>query len=189
MSENVAPAALKPQQRAFVPIVSRHRSGAQAGAPALVLLLSLAACSGSPAMDALEPGFDATTPAQVPTFSTCQKPPGMTEFAEGARSSLDQAAPASAITGAVHPPSPQRQIVWHVDSTASRGTPGAVVNAPKRSTPCAHGGGASVQRDRITLTRFKAPDREGEGHTHSTRVTSQADYTPGPETIGRGTEP
>src|SRR5689334_3646246 len=79
-----------------------------------LLLLGLAACTGSPAALALRPEFEVMTPAGVASVSIRQSPPGMTdaEFTSLVAAGMKHVA---SDAGPIDAPLPSQRIVWYVD--------------------------------------------------------------------------
>lgn len=121
-------------------IPCRARARAFNVALALVGLLSLAACTGSPATLALRPAFEVKTPDGVAGVHIREPLPGMTdsEFEELVRAGMSRAAPGSVLPGRAEAPFPRRRIVWHVSPDVGRGISTLTVNIFDGSVPVAY---------------------------------------------------
>jgi hypothetical protein len=101
----------------------------------LLSSITLAACAGSPATQAMQPDFEVSTAAGPASVSVRGAPPDMTtpEFehlVEVAMSSAMPTIPATAVQ-----PFPDRRIVWHVDAMPPHGTSRLAVNIFNGSVP------------------------------------------------------
>jgi hypothetical protein len=97
---------------------------------ALVGLITVSACTGSPATLALAPDFELETPVGIAGVSIRESPSGMTdaEFEQLVAHGMVSAMSGSLVNVPVRAPFPTRRIVWHVTPVAPRGVERLVVN-------------------------------------------------------------
>ncbi|HUN44949.1 MAG TPA: hypothetical protein VMU85_00455 [Stellaceae bacterium] len=107
---------------------------------AVVALLSLAACTGSPATLALRPAFEVATPDGVASVSIREAPAGMTgsEFLRLVEAGMTRGASAAVIAEPVDAPFPARRIVWHASPGSGRGVSTLTVNIFDGARPIAY---------------------------------------------------
>lgn len=106
----------------------------------VLLLSSLAACTGSPRTLAMRPDFEMMTPAGVASVSVRQPLPATTD-AESMQlilAGMQQAARGDVIVGRVASPYPSQRIVWHNNPSGSRSTSRLVVNVFDGANPYAY---------------------------------------------------
>jgi hypothetical protein len=125
---------------ASVRITGSNRRRPSSVALALGLLISPAACTGSPTTLALQPDFTMATPVGITSVSVRESLPGLTdhEFEEMVRTGMEGAEADAVLPGPVQPPFPQFRIVWHVNPVGHGGTSRLVVNIFKESVPFAY---------------------------------------------------
>jgi hypothetical protein len=122
-------------------IAERNQPRLSAIALAMMALLALAACTGSPTTMALQPNFAMATSDGITSVSVRNTLPGMTdrEFARIVRAGMERAAPGTLVLAPVQVPFPQLRTVWHVNPNDPRGsTSRLVVNIFNGSTPFAY---------------------------------------------------
>jgi hypothetical protein len=117
--------------------ITRPNRSSLLAMPALVALLGLPACTGSPATLALQPDFEMTMPSGIVSVSIRESLPDMTddEFRQIIRVGMEHAAPGAVLPGPVRAPFPQSRVVWHVISDSPHGTSRLSVNIFRGSTP------------------------------------------------------